>query len=69
MTHPSPLFVIEQRSEFCFAVLGPSPDAGKRGVSYAGQYLTVCTTDGRAEAKLIADALNVYPATAQRWAA
>lgn len=65
----SPKFIIEQRAEYRFAVLGPNPDAGKRGVSYSGDYLTVCTTDGRDEAQLIADALNFYPAAEHRWAA
>lgn len=61
-----PRFIIEQRSEFCFAVLGPNPDFGKTCVSYAGEYLTVCTTDGRNEAGLIASALNAF-APARGW--
>lgn len=69
MPAPAPAFIIEQREEFRFAVLGPNPDAGKSCVSYAGDYLTVCQTDGRDEAQLIADALNAYPASARRWAA
>lgn len=59
----SPRFIVERRSEFNFAVLGPNPDFGKSCVSYAGQYLTVCTMDGRDEADLVAAALNAFPAS------
>lgn len=62
----SPRFLVEQRSEFFFAVLGPNPDFGKIGVSYAGEHLTVCTMDGRDEAELVAAALNAFPA-AKGW--
>lgn len=58
----SPAYLIEQRSEFCFAVLGPNADFGKPCVSYAGQYLTVCVTDGRDDAVMIAKALNLFGA-------
>lgn len=58
----SPAYLVEQRSQDCFAVLGPNPDHGKRGVSYAGEHLTICTTDGRDDAVMIAKALNLYGA-------
>lgn len=51
-------YSVEKRSEFCFAVLGKNLDAGKDGVSYSGEHLTICTTDGRAEADQIAAALT-----------
>lgn len=62
----TPRFFVDERGPDAFAVLGPNPDRGKRGVSYAGRYLTICTTDGRGEADLIAAALNAHPA-AQAW--
>lgn len=62
----SPRFVVEQHSEFCFAVLGPNPDFGKPCASYTGEYLTVCTMDGSDEADLVAAALNAFPA-ARGW--
>lgn len=58
----SPAYIIEQRGPDCFAVLGPNPDAGKIGVSYSGDHLTICTTDGRDDAMMIAKALNLYGA-------
>jgi len=51
--------VVEQRSEFHFAVLGPNPDRGKEGVCYSGEYFTVCITDGLEEAKRIAKGLDL----------
>jgi hypothetical protein len=57
------IFTVEQRSEYCFAVLGPNPDAGKEGVCYAGANLTICTTDGAEDAALIACALNLHAAS------
>lgn len=57
-----PAYIIEQRGPDCFAVLGPNPDHGKRGVCYAGEHLTICTTDGRADTEMIAKALNLYGA-------
>lgn len=65
MSH-SPRFVVEQRSPDFFAVLGPNPDFGKSCVPYAGEYLTLCTMDGRDEAELVAAALNAFPA-ARGW--
>lgn len=62
------VYLVEQRSEFCFAVLGPNPDAGKEGVCYTGKYLTVCTTDGAEDAALIASALNLHAASTERLA-
>lgn len=62
----TPRFIVDQRGHDCFAVLGKNPDAGKDCVSYRGQYLTLCTMDGRAEAVLVADALNAFSA-AQAW--
>ena len=58
----SKLCVAEKRGEFHFAVLSPNPDAGKQGVCYSGDYLTICTTDGPDEAKKIAKALNLLAA-------
>lgn len=60
---PQIVYTVEQRDEFCFAVLGPNPDAGKQGVCYSGDLLTVCTTDGADDAALIASALNLHAAT------
>lgn len=58
-------YVVEQRSEFCFAVLMPNPDAGKTNTSYSGRYLTMCVTDGRQEATKIALALNELERTTE----
>jgi hypothetical protein len=57
MSNP-PAYIIEQRGPDCFAVLGPN----KPSVFYAGEYLTICTTDGRDDAEMIAKALNLYGA-------
>jgi hypothetical protein len=54
--------VVEQRSEFHFAVLGPNPGFNKPGVCYSGEYFTICTTDGPEEAKRIAKALDLLQA-------
>lgn len=52
------MYIVKERGQDNFAVLGPNPDHGKDCVSYSGQYLTVCTTDGREDAEMIASALN-----------
>jgi hypothetical protein len=54
------IYTVSTRSEFNFAVLGPNPDAGKDCVPYAGKQLTICITDGKDDAELIAAALNAY---------
>jgi hypothetical protein len=56
----APQFTVEPRAGNWWAVLGrhtPSP-------VYAGDRLTVCTTDGQGEADMIAAALNAYPPAA-----
>jgi hypothetical protein len=66
MADSSKRFVVDQRTEWFFVVLGPNPDASKAGTAYTGKHLSLCTTDSREDAELIAAALNAYP-PAQGW--
>ncbi len=57
-------FIVDQRTEWLCIVIGPNPDAGR--ISYSGEHLSICTTDNREDAELIAAALNAY-APAEGW--
>jgi hypothetical protein len=66
MAESSKRFTVDQRTEWFCIVLGPNPDASKGGTAYTSEYLSLCTTDSREDAELIAAALNAYP-PAQSW--
>jgi hypothetical protein len=51
--------IVEKLGDYHFVVLGPNPDAGKEGLCYSGDFLTICTTESVEEAKRIAKALNL----------
>lgn len=57
-------FKVARRDEYEFAVVGPNVPVGR--YPCFGKYLTVCITEGLAEAAMIAAALNAHPA-AQQW--
>jgi len=50
-----PRYFIHQTGEFNFSVIGPNTEPCG---SYSGAHLTVCRTDGRDDAAMIARSLN-----------